>query len=72
MPRMDAPSLPVLSVWTDADDSSRRLPGLEDRVPGCAATPSQALPRDLAVSQPGEAEAVLRRIRVSLPWRLTA
>ncbi len=45
MPRMDAPSLPVLSVWTDADDSSRRLPGLEDRVPGCAASPAQALER---------------------------
>lgn len=45
MPRMDAPSLPVLSVWTDAGESSPRLPGLEDRVPGCAASPAQALER---------------------------
>src|SRR5688572_21766128 len=45
MPRMDAHPLPVLSVWTVDGDPSQPLPGLAERVPGCARSPEEALAR---------------------------
>lgn len=42
---MDALPLPVLSVWAVDGDPSPPLPGLSERVPGCARTPEEALAR---------------------------
>ncbi len=46
MPRMPAPSLPVLSLWAAAADAPAAEPSMAldlPKVPGCASTPRQAL-----------------------------
>ena len=70
MPRMDALPLPVLSVWTVDGDPLRPLPGLADRVPGCARSPEEALAR--ARDQHPGRDVLLLRADAQVPtdlWR---